>query len=181
MAAHLCRIESLRSLYRDFFELSDLSDEFLSFRLLVGQLVCPPFGGLMELLVDLVSNSFVLCLFCCHHLPRLVLATVDLFNKCLPLFKIFLHVAAAFFISKLTFNFHLDDKGMVFLLLALLGENSFLSGQLHLNFLLLDVLKALDVVALVHLAPPPIEIASVFKSHRHLIELLLLFNLLTVD
>jgi hypothetical protein len=169
VAASLCGIESLRSLDRDFLKLSDLSDEFLSFRLLMGQLVCPPFGGLLELLVNLVSDSFVLCLFCRHHLPCLVLATVNLFNQCLPLFVIFLHVAATFFIPKLTFNFHFDDKGMVFLLLALLGENSFLSGQLHLDFLLLNVLKTLNVVALVHLTPPPVEIASVFKPHRHLI------------
>ena len=181
MATGFGGVEALSSLNRYFLKLSNLTNQLRPFGLLVSKLFGSSFGGFLKLFVDFISDSFVFSMFGGHHLTRFVLATVDFFDQSFSLLVVFLHVFLSFFLSLLRLDFHLKHKRMVFPLLTFLCKNSLLTGELHFNLFLLDVLQALDVVALVHLAPPPVEVTGILETHGHLFQLFMLLDLFTVD
>jgi hypothetical protein len=53
---------------------------------------------------------------------------------------------------------------------VLLGLHGCLTGQFHLDLLLLDVLKSLDLLLFVHLTLPTIELRGVTHIHLEVTE-----------
>jgi len=70
---------------------------------------------------------------------------------------------------------------MVFFCLLLLGLNSLFSAEFHFNFLFYDVLCVFDVIFLLHLPLPSVELTSVLETHLHLRKFLSFVAVLLVD
>jgi hypothetical protein len=162
------RIESLRPLNWDFFNLSDLSDELLFPNHFGILLVFHPLCGLFEIFIDFITNSSVFLMFKLYSFISFECLGVDLLDNSFVCLKVL--TQSKFSLVHQLVNLILDLNGQVVIFnnFLLLGNNGLLTGELHLNLFLLDVLDLFDVIFLFHFPLPPDKFGSIFETHFHL-------------
>ena len=171
VATSLSRIESFGALDGNLLKLSDLADELHLLGKFGSLLILAFLKGLLEIFVHLVSYLLVLCLLEGDLLGSCLFVRVNLGDDLFLLLDDLLKVDLPFLHHFVHLIAHLVDKMMVLFLFALASEDGLFTGKLHFDFLFLDVLEALDLVFLVHLSLPAIELRSVLQAHCHLLEL----------
>ena len=167
MTSSFSRIKAFSSLDRDLLKLSDLSNK-LSFLGKFGSLFILTFlQGLLQVSMNFISDSFVVLLLENDLLSGGIFIGLNLSNDFFLLHQDLVH----FFLSPIHHYVHLmahfSDELHILFFFALSCRNGFLSRQFHLNFLLLDVLKALDFILLTHLCFPSIEFRGILQAHSH--------------
>ena len=70
---------------------------------------------------------------------------------------------------------------MILLLLILTSKDGLFSREFHFNLLFLNVLKAFNLILLIHFRFPAVELGSIFQTHGHLVELGLLLPLFEIN
>ena len=178
VARGLRRVETLGTNDRDTLELTDLTNQLLTLTLLNLFLLLAPLHGLSELLVDLVPDAPVLLLNAFHLPGSVLLLGLHGLHDLLLFLPILLLLLVL--LRELLLQVLLKTQGQdVVRLLLLLGRlDRRVTGELHLDLFLLDVLDALDLLFFVHFTFPSIELTGVSHVDLEVLEDLgLLFSL----
>jgi len=168
MTTGLSRVKSLRSLDRNLLQLPDLSDQLLLPRLFSHHFIMHSLRCLLHFFAYLVSDLSVLNYFSLLSFGYLMKLALNLLHDFFSLLELLLILGLALFKLFMHLFLNFRSKSMVFFCLLLLGLNSLFTAEFHFNFLFYDVLGAFDVIFLLHLPLPSVELASVLETHLHL-------------
>lgn len=181
MATSLSWIKTLGPLDGDLFKLANLSNQLSLLGKICGFLILLFLESFLNIAVHLVSNRFVFLLLKNYLLSRGVLVCLHLSDDFFLLNDELLNVQLALIHHHIHLRSHLVYQLMVLLFFVLSGEDGLFPCQLHLNLFLLDVLEALNLILLIHLSLPTVELGRVLQAHSHLLKFLLLFSFLKVN
>ena len=181
VAAGFRWIETLGPLDGDLLELANLSNQLHLLGKFRGFLILLFLECFLKITVHFVSNRFVFLLFKNDLLGRCVLVCLHLGDDFFLLTDELLNVQLALIHHHIHLRSHLVDKLMVLLFFVFTGEDGLFPCQLHLNLLLLDVLEALNLILLIHLGLPTVELGGVLQAHSHLLKFLFFFSFFKVD
>ena len=176
MTTSFSRVKSLGPLNWDLLQFSDLSDELRPLGKLGGFLILTLLQAFLEFTMHFISNRFVFLLFQNDLFSGSVFIGLNLSDDIFLLVDQLLDIQFTLFHHDIHFGSHLVHEVVVLLLFVFTGQDRLFSGELHFNLFLLNVLEALDLVLLVHLSFPAVELRGILESHGHLLKLFLLLS-----